>query len=56
MSNNKFAEITFIMMLGQKKNFGSGQLIFENWSGGLVDAFLYPSFPNLMNVLCATTI
>ena len=23
-----------------KKNFGSGQLIFENWSGGQVDFFL----------------
>ena len=26
-------------MLGREKNFGSGQLIFENWSGGLVDVF-----------------
>ena len=25
-----------------KKNFGSGQLIFENWSGGPVDLFLKP--------------
>ena len=24
-----------------KKNFGSGQLIFENWSGGLVDLFSF---------------
>ena len=39
-------------MLGQEKNFGSGQLIFENWSGGLVDAFFNHNlnFPNLMNV------
>ena len=25
-----------------KKNFGSGQLIFENWSGGPVDIFFEP--------------
>ena len=25
-----------------KKHFGSGQLIFENWSGGPVDIFLEP--------------
>ena len=24
-----------------KKNFGSGQLIFENWSGGPVDVFFF---------------
>ena len=24
-----------------KKNFGSGQLIFENWSGGPVDLFSF---------------
>ena len=24
-----------------KKNFGSGQLIFENWSGGLVELFSF---------------
>ena len=27
--------------LGPGKNFGSGQLIFENWSGGLVDLFSF---------------
>ena len=28
--------------LGQeKKNFGSGQLIFENWSGGPVKLFFF---------------
>ena len=26
---------------GQEKNFGSGQLIFENCSGGLVEFFLF---------------
>ena len=29
------------VVLGQEKNFGSGQLIFENWSGGPVDFFLF---------------
>ena len=29
-------------ILDQEKNFGSGQLIFENWSGGPVDFFLEP--------------
>ena len=30
------------MKLGKKKkNFGSGQLIFENWSGGPVDLFSF---------------
>ena len=24
-----------------KKNFGSGQLIFENWSGGPVEVFFF---------------
>ena len=28
--------------LGQEKNFGSGQLIFENWSGGPGDLFFEP--------------
>ena len=27
--------------LGQEKNFGSGPLIFENWSGGLVGLFSF---------------
>ena len=27
--------------LGQEKNFGSGELIFENWSGGPVDLFSF---------------
>ena len=26
----------------QEKNFGSAQLIFENWSGGPVDVFFEP--------------
>ena len=31
-----------VNILGQgKKNFGSGQLIFENWSGGPVDVFFF---------------
>ena len=36
----------------QEKNFGSAQLIFENWSGGPVDVFFLNhnlNFPNLMN-------
>ena len=36
----------------RKKNFGSGQLIFENWSSGPVDVFLWNrnlNFPNLTN-------
>ena len=34
--------------LGQeKKNFGSGQLIFENWSGGPVDLFSFFFEPNI---------
>ena len=28
-----------------KKNFGSGQLIFENWSGGPVDVFFFEPQP-----------
>ena len=38
--------------LGQDKTFNSGQLIFENWSGGPVDVFFKPQpkfFPNLIN-------
>ena len=30
-----------ILRPGKKKNFGSGQLIFENWSGGPVDLFSF---------------
>ena len=37
---------------GQEKNFGSGQLIFENWSGGLVELFFFLNhninIPNLI--------
>ena len=29
------------LFLGQEKNFSSGHLIFENWSGGPVDLFLF---------------
>ena len=28
-----------------KKNFGSGQLIFENWSGGPVEVFFFEPRP-----------
>ena len=28
-----------------KKKFGSGQLIFENWSGGPVDFFFFEAQP-----------
>ena len=38
--------------IGQEKNFGSGQLIFENWSGGPLEVFLNHNlnFSNLINV------
>ena len=48
------AQEALIRLRPGKKNFGSGQLIFENWSGGLVDVFFFLNhnlnFPNLMNV------
>ena len=31
--------------LGQEKNFGSAQLIFENWSGGLAEVFFLEQQP-----------
>ena len=33
--------MSMISLLGQEKNFGSGQLIFENCSGGPVDLFSF---------------
>ena len=34
--------LPLLLLLGQeKKNFGSGQLIFENWSGSPVDLFFF---------------
>ena len=33
--------INFFIRPGIKKNFGSGQLIFENWSSGPVDLFSF---------------
>ena len=45
---SKFLSATIGVMLmclqskaRKKKNFGSGQLIFENWSGGPVDLFSF---------------
>ena len=35
---------------GQEKNFGSGQLIFENWSGGPVDVFFFEPQPNFFQI------
>ena len=32
-------------LLGQEKNIGSGQLIFENWSGGPVEVFFFEPQP-----------
>ena len=41
------SDMGYFMSLGRdirpgKKNFGSGQLIFENWSGGPVEFFFEP--------------
>ena len=35
------ALVSFKILRPGKKNFGSGQLIFENWSGGPVDLFSF---------------
>ena len=35
-----------------KKNFGSGQLIFENWSGGPVDVFFFEPQPKYCREGC----
>ena len=37
-------------LLGEEKNFGSGQLIIENWSGRRFFFLNHKNFPNLMNV------
>ena len=50
MNNNK--KDIYPIKARKKKNFGSGQLIFENWSGGPVEVFFFLNhnlnFPNLI--------
>ena len=38
---HKFKKYYLFKYKARKKNFGSGQLIFENWSGGPVDLFSF---------------
>ena len=50
MKQGKYIITAFNSIKARKKNFGSGQLIFENWSGGPVDLFLNHNIniPNLI--------
>ena len=38
-------DIVLILNKARKKNFGSGRLIFENWSGGPVEVFFLEPQP-----------
>ena len=50
----EYTAVVHLTLGNEKKNFGSGQLIFENWSGGTVDLFSFfflnynKNLPNLV--------